>query len=144
MLAAAGRCETPAPDSRNEHYRTLLCDGPLEPKGPLQTILLYRTNNLGHHGGQAAAETRHKPRPRRAPGSPRLIVTTTREPQQMIYWGFTGNSKDTCLLVSFLYTAAKVSSLVSTLTWSVGFRCTLISLEPSVKKRVRLPTISVG
>jgi len=55
-----------------------------------------------------------------------------------------GNSNTTCLPVSCLYTARKVSSLYSKDVESLGSSCTLISLLPSAPYRVRLPTISVG
>ena len=55
----------------------------------------------------------------------------------------TGNSKVTSLFVSCLYTAANVSSFVSTCTWSFGSKNTFITF-PSNFTRVRFPTISVG
>ena len=56
----------------------------------------------------------------------------------------TGNSKTTSLFVRELYTLAKVSSLVSTFTRSLGSRYTFNVLVPSTLYLMRLPTISVG
>jgi hypothetical protein len=56
----------------------------------------------------------------------------------------TGNSNTTSLLVREPYTLAKVSSLVSMFTISLGSKRIFKVLEPSSLYLIRLPTISVG
>nr|AFK33302.1 unknown [Lotus japonicus] len=55
-----------------------------------------------------------------------------------------GYSNTTSLPDSFLYTAAKVSSLYSVLFRSFGSKKTFIILDPSTRYLTRFPTISAG